>query len=107
LRQIRASDAYLARPRPLLINEDSMYLNNLEAAVDEYASWGFYAQGFGCGGWNHGRYEWPQHAREKDFEHLSGFQTVPVNWSINTGLKRSFFYRLRELTGSDGDEVRE
>ncbi len=107
LRQIRASDAYLARPRPLLINEDSMYLNNLEAAVDEYASWGFYAQGFGCGGWNHGRYEWPQHAREKDFEHLSGFQTVPVNWSINTGLKRSFFYRLGELTGSDGDEVRE
>ncbi len=104
LRSIRASDAYLAAPRPLLVNEDSMYLNNLEAAVDEYASWGFYIQGYGAGGWNHGRYEWPQHSRETTYEHLTGYQTVPVNWSINTGLKRSFFYRLAEITSSLGQE---
>lgn len=100
LRALKASDAFQANPRPILINEDSMYLNNLEAAVDEYASWGFYIQGFGAGGWDHGRYEWPQHERETDYEHLSGYQTVPVNWGINTGLKRAFFYRLAELTQS-------
>jgi hypothetical protein len=83
-----------------MINEDSMYVTNLEAAIDEYASWGLYIQGFGCGGWDHGRYEWTRHVREAKYEHLSGFQTVPVNWSINTGHKRDFFYRLAEITGS-------
>ncbi len=105
LREIRATDAYQAWPRPILINEDSMYLNNLEAAIDEYASWGLYIQGYGCGGWDHGRYEWPQHPRETTYEHLTGFQTVPVNWSLNTGLKRSFFYRLAEITGSPGNQT--
>ncbi len=98
LQKLKATDTFQQNPRPILINEDSMYLNNLEAAVDEYASWGFYIQGFGAGGWDHGRYEWPQHERETEYEHLSGYQTVPVNWGINTGLKRAFFYRLAELT---------
>ena len=81
-----------------------MYINNLDAAVDEYASWGFYIQGYGCGGWDHGRYEWTQHKRETTYEALSGYQTVPVNWSINTGLKRAFFYRLAEITNAPGAE---
>ncbi|MBN1250174.1 MAG: hypothetical protein JXC32_21095 [Anaerolineae bacterium] len=102
LQQVKASKAFLANPRPILINEDSMYVNNLEAAVDEYASWGFYIQGYGCGGWDHGRYEWTQHGRETTYEALTGYQTVPVNWSINTGLKRAFFYRLAEITQSPG-----
>jgi hypothetical protein len=29
---------------------------------------------------------------------LSGFQTIPVNWSINTADKRAFFERLAEIT---------
>ena len=104
LQQIRATPAFQANPRPMLINEDSMYINNLEAAVDEYASWGFYIQGYGAGGWDHGRYEWTQHGRESTFEALTGYQTVPVNWSINTGLKRAFFNRLADITGSPGAE---
>ena len=101
LREMKASDAYRANPRPIMINEDSMYVTNLEAAIDEYASWGLYIQGFGCGGWDHGRYEWTRHPRETVYEQLSGFQTVPVNWSINTGHKRDFFNRLAEITGSE------
>ncbi len=104
LRQIKATPAFQANPRPLLINEDSMYVNNLDAAVDEYASWGFYIQGYGAGGWDHGRYEWTQHGRESTFGALTGYQTVPVNWSINTGLKRAFFNRLADITGSPGAE---
>jgi hypothetical protein len=40
--------------------------------------------------------------RESRYEELSGFQTVPVNWSVNTGHKRAFFERLREITGGEG-----
>ncbi len=98
IQRLRDTEAYRARPRPIVVNEDSIHLTNLEAAVDVYASWGFYAQGYGCGGWDHGRYEWTRHPRESRYEDLSGFQTVPVNWSLNTGHKRAFFYRLAELT---------
>ena len=31
---------------------------------------------------------------------LSGFQTPPINWGINTAHKRAFFDRVREVTGS-------
>ncbi len=100
LQELKASDAFQARLRPIMINEDSMYVTNLEVAIDEYVSWGLYIQGFGCGGWDHGRYEWTRHDRERTYEQLSGFQTVPVNWSINTGIKRDFFYRLANITRS-------
>ena len=98
LRDLKATPGFRANPRPVMVNEDSMYVTNLEAAIDEYASWGLYIQGFGCGGWDHGRYEWTRHAREASYEHLSGFQTMPVNWSINTGHKSDFFNRLAEIT---------
>ena len=104
LRELRGTPAFQANPRPVMVNEDSMYVTNLEAAIDEYASWGLYIQGYGCGGWDHGRYEWPRHPRETRYEHLSGFQTVPINWSINSGHKRDFFYRLAEITGAPGIE---
>ena len=98
LRSLRESTAYRANPRPILINEDSIHLDSLEAAVDEYASWGYYSQGYGCGGWPHGRFNWLAHGRETSYAELSGFQTVPVNWSINTPEKRAFFHRIQELT---------
>jgi hypothetical protein len=101
LQTIKASPAFEANPRPILINEDSTYIESLEAAVDEYASWGFYSQGYGAGGWNHGRVAWPEKDREETYEALSGFQTVPVNWSINTARKQAFFDRVAALTGSN------
>jgi hypothetical protein len=104
LQALKETDAYRANPRPLLINEDAFYLDSLEAAVDEYASWGFYCQGYGCGGWRHGRYNWPSRPREKRYADLSGFQTVPVNWSINTDFKRAFFDRVAEITRAPAHE---
>jgi hypothetical protein len=102
LQALKETDAFKANPRPILINEDSFYLDSLEAAVDEYASWGFYCQGYGCGGWRHGRYNWPSRPREDRYDDLSGYQTVPVNWSINTDFKRAFFERVAEITAAPG-----
>lgn len=97
LRRWRETDAFRKRPRPLLVNEDSIFVDNLEAAVEEYASWGFYCQGYGSA--YRDRMDWTTQERETNVERLSGFQTVPVNWSINTPTKRAFFDRLREITG--------
>jgi hypothetical protein len=100
IRSLRTFTAYQANPRPILINEDSIHLDSLEAAVDEYASWGYYSQGYGAGGsWMHGRFDWLAHGREDSYAALSGFQTVPVNWSVNTQEKRAFFERVGEITG--------
>ena len=98
LRRIKASEAYRNNPRPLLMNEDSVHLDSLDAAFEEYASWGYYSQGYGCGGWKHGRFDWPAHDRETRYEDLSGYQTVPVNWDINTPRKREFFDRVKAIT---------
>jgi len=97
LRTLKASAEFQRRPRPILINEDTIFLDNLEASVDEYVSWGFYCQGFGCD--YRDRMGWTTHGREATYEALSGFQTVPVNWGIHTPDKRAFFARVRELTG--------
>jgi hypothetical protein len=99
IQALRSTDHYLAWPRPILINEDSIHLQNLEAAADEYVSWGYYSQGYGCSGY-HGRFNWNQRERETDFEDLSGFQTVPVHWGLNTTEKRNFFHRVRAITGT-------
>ena len=99
LQRVKTSDAYRENPRPILINEDSTYLDSLEAAVGEYVSWGFFCQGYGCGGWHHGRFDWLSRDRETRYKDLSGFQTVPVNWGINTEMKRAFFAKTAEITG--------
>jgi hypothetical protein len=106
LRQIQDSPPFSANPRPILINEDSIHLDSLEAAVGEYSSWGYYSQGYGCGGWQHGRFDWLARGREDRYQDLSGFQTVPVNWSINTPAKRAFFDRVAAITGATGQSDR-
>jgi hypothetical protein len=98
LRRLKESASYRRRPRPILVNEDSVFVDNLEAAVDEYCSWGFYCQGYGSR-YSDRRMDWTIHGRETRYEDLSGFQTPPVNWSINTPIKQVFFDRLREITG--------
>jgi hypothetical protein len=98
LRDIKSDEAYAGRPRPIVVNEDSVFTGNMEAAVEEGASWGFYCQGYGSGYAD--RSDWKARPREDRYEDLSGFQTVPVNWGINTPTKRRFFDRLAEITGS-------
>jgi hypothetical protein len=99
LQRFKAGEAYQKQPKPILINEDSVFVENLEAAVDEYASWGFYHQGYGS------QYQdlmdWTVRDREDRYEDLSGFQTVPVNWSINDRWKKAFFERLKAITRSN------
>lgn len=101
IRRIRMTEAYRKRPRPIVVNEDSIFVDNLEAAVREYASWGFYHQGYGSA-YKDRRMDWTVRPRESEYAQLSGFQTVPVNWSINDEHKLAFFQKLKEITGGTG-----
>jgi len=97
LRRIKIEDEYRRRPRPIVVNEDSVFVENMEAAVDEGCSWGFYCQGYGSD--YRDRMDWTVRDRESAYDDLSGFQTVPVNWGINTPVKSEFFDRLKKITG--------
>jgi hypothetical protein len=99
LRQLKASEPLVTRPRPICCNEDSIDLRNLEVSLEEGCSWGYYDQGFGCDE-KQTKMDWTTRPRERRYEDLSGFQTVPVNWAVNTDHKRAFFQRLREVTGA-------
>lgn len=74
------------RVMPLVVNEDDHFdfdqeKNNLTAAVEKYVSWGYFDY-------------------RKEGEDLSvGFQTVPVDWSINSERKKAFFNKVKEITG--------
>ena len=70
----------------------------MEAAVRAGTSWGFYCQGYGSG--YKDRMDWRK-PRESDYESLSGYQTLPINWGINTKIKDDFFKALAEITGSN------
>ena len=98
IRAIRATAAYRKRPRPIVVNEDSIFIDNLDAALAEGASWGLYHQGWGSGNRDQ-RMDWRTWPRESEYEKLSGFQTLPVNWGINDPWKKAFFDRVREITG--------
>jgi hypothetical protein len=82
----------VGKPMPIVVNEDDNFRfdepdNNLLAAVESYASWGFFDAGPGSGGGGaRGNY-------------VDGYQLVPVNWGINTPTKQGFFRLLREVTG--------
>ena len=75
VRGARALPTY--RPMPVVFNEDDHFdfdkpTNNMAAAIGEYASWGYFDP--------------------------EGFQSVPVNWGINTDRKRAFFGLLKQVT---------
>ena len=72
------------RPMPILFNEDDHFafdkpLNNCIAALSQYASWGYFDPG------------------KNNYHH--GYQSVPVQWQINTPRKRAFFEKVRDITG--------
>lgn len=72
--------------KPIIINEDDHYNfdmpdNNMVTFTNEYVSWGFF-----------------DFRREgENFE--NGYQSVPVDWGINSDRKRDFFSKLKEITG--------
>jgi hypothetical protein len=97
IHQLKNWEPFTIRPRPILINEDSVDIRNLDISVAEGVSWGYYSQGYGSG-YKDKRWDWTIHKREPLFDHLSGYQTPPINWGINTDLKRLFFERVKEIT---------
>jgi hypothetical protein len=102
LESLRRRKFFELNPKPILINEDSTGIPNLEASWRRYVSWGYYDQGFNGESRAHDLWvpEMPYPPREANVADLSGYQTVPVNWTINTPRKKAFFGRVAEITGS-------
>jgi hypothetical protein len=84
VKQTRALPSW--RPMPIVFNEDDHFdfdkpQNNFVAAVRAGASWGYFDY------------------RMKDEGFAEGYQSVPVDWGINSARKKGFFAKLREITG--------
>ena len=84
VRRIKVLHAYNAQP--VVFNEDDHYGfdqddYNMKAAIESYASWGFFDY------------------RRQGEEFEEGFQSVPVDWSINSERKKAFFEKVKEITG--------
>lgn len=90
VRRTRQVPGYTAKP--ILFNEDDHFDfdkpdNNFSAAIGEYAGWGYFD------------------FRMKGDPPHAGYQSVPVDWSINSPRKQGFFKMLAEITGA-GQVVR-
>lgn len=97
---VKALAEFQANPKPLIINEDSPGIPNLDVAWRNYVSWGYYDQGFGSA-WKGDRYvRYETQERESEYAALSGFQTPPINWGINSEHKRAFFERVAQITST-------
>jgi hypothetical protein len=84
---VRMSREVAERKMPILFNEDDHFdfdkpQNNCLAALDEYASWGYFD------------------FRMKGESFDEGYQSVPVNWGISSARKKGFFNLVKEITGS-------
>ncbi|MGI6374862.1 MAG: hypothetical protein ACOX3S_02525 [Anaerolineae bacterium] len=103
---IRALPEYQAAPKPIIYNEDSPSLANMEAAWRAGASWGYYDQGWlgqGTDAYSDEAYvDYAVRPRGNrgPFEALSGLQTPPINWGLNTPFKRAFFERVAAITAA-------
>jgi hypothetical protein len=85
VRANRAQPAY--REVPVMINEDDHFDfdapdNNFVAAIGENVSWGYFDYRM-----NRERFE-------------DGFQSLPVDWTINSPRKKGFFSLLKTITGA-------
>ncbi len=73
--------------QPILFNEDDHFDfdaedNNMLAALDRYAGWGYFDYRMTGEGYE------------------EGYQSVPVNWGLSSERKRGFFGLLAEVTGA-------
>jgi hypothetical protein len=74
------------RTMPIVVNEDDHFdfekdKNNFVAAVERHVSWGYFD------------------FRKEGEDFSVGYQTVPVDWRISSERKRSFFMKVKEITG--------
>ena len=84
INRVRMIEGYT--PKPILFNEDDHYnfdkdKNNFVSALKGYASWGFFD------------------FRRKDESFENGYQSVPVDWGINSDRKKEFFSFVKKITG--------
>jgi len=77
---VKGMAAYQANPKPIIFNEDSTSVANLDATAQAGASWGYYDQGSN--------------------NYVDGYQSPPTNWGINTAPKQAFFAEVANLTGA-------
>jgi hypothetical protein len=75
------------RQMPIVNNEDDHFdfekdTNNFTVSVKNYVSWGYFDFRF---------------PGETDYK--EGYQSVPVDWGINSKRKRAFFEKVKEITG--------
>ena len=90
VQETRNANSY--KGQPIFFNEDDHFefeneTNNFVAALEQRAGWGFFDPGPGAGGTAaYGNY-------------VDGYQNPPINWTINTSRKESFFWILSKLTG--------
>ena len=82
--QTRALDGY--HGQPIVFNEDDHYEfdqpeNDMLAAIRGGASWGYFD------------------FRRKGEAIENGFQSVPVDWKIDSARKRAYFDLLQKITG--------
>ncbi|MFP3897166.1 MAG: hypothetical protein ACLFV5_10085 [Anaerolineales bacterium] len=104
IQAVKDMPAYGREPKPIVINEDSPAVANMDAAWRNGASWGYFDQGFEDQGDDpYESYQKRPRTNEGPYTELNGFQTPPVNWTINTPFKRAFFDRVAEVTGA-GEE---
>jgi hypothetical protein len=77
------------RLMPVINNEDDHYnfekeTNNFTVSVKNYVSWGYFDFRF---------------PGETDFK--EGYQSVPVDWGINSKRKKAFFEKVKDITGAN------
>eukprot|EP01084_Bolivina_argentea_P122409 216910_1 len=89
INEVRSSDAYKAKNKPILFTEDehtnfNSTDNNFEASVTNHASWGSMLT---CNSDNGGDY-------------VDDYQCPPTDWAINTNKKASFFEAVANYTKS-------
>jgi hypothetical protein len=80
-------------PMPIVFNEDDHFdfdkpVNNMLNAFKSRASWGFFD--FRKRG---------ETLKENDSTFHEGYQSIPVDWGINSQRKKDFFQLLCKITG--------
>lgn len=90
--RVRTAGGY--RGQPVVFNEDDHFNfdaadNNMLAAFEKHASWGFF----------------DYRLQGEGFD--EGYQSVPTNWGISSARKRGFFNLLAQVTGSRPGSISE
>ena len=75
------------RLMPIINNEDDHYdfekeNNNFITSIRNYVSWGYF-----------------DYRLKGETDYREGYQSLPVDWGINSERKKAFFNKVKEITG--------